>query len=498
MQVFAQASAVLHDVRCVLQHIQTVLPLLHDGLHNVGQLLQARRVDAVPLVARNDVADDVRKFFSVGDDTSQVSHQPQRHFLCHASCCKIPVLVAVRLALALPEVHQELDTLRPDVSADGCQERNAQPALGLVVILRVSDSLVVFCLTGTLPQRIVGLRAVRLEHRKRPRHRILALAQRALVHLVRGGLTSRHRFVEYFCNLLIERAAAAVDLLLASGLQLRELSSYLVFRPRPQHARGPAVHGGDRSAAEDKIRELVCLCPVRIFLQLLGLRRRIAQRSPVQLLRVLLNQAPVDALYLSRRREVLEVQPRTRQWNRTQLLKDDGWVCPEHGADVIAEDFFCAHAHAVACACGPALQRLHQVLDVLQAFVAPVVGDNVRHGVFPLAPVEQCLPVSCRNRHAHEPCCLLHMALKGVEGADVVARILGELAALQIADAFCRCVVDTQLALGVVGVGVDRRIIFAHSLVVPVENVGNAVDLLLGKHVVVLLQRLCQLLFFRR
>ena len=387
VQVFAQASAVLHDVRCVLQHIQTVLPLLHDGLHNVGQLLQARRVDAVPLVARNDVADDVRKFFSVGDDTSQVSHQPQRHFLCHASCCKIPVLVAVRLALALPEVHQELDALRPDVPADGCQERNAQTALGLVVILRVADSLVVFRLTGTLPQRIVGLRAVRLEHRKRPRHRILALAQRTLVHLVRGGLASSHRFVEYFCNLLIERAASAVDLLLVSGLQLRELSSYLVFRPRPQHARGPAVHGGDRSAAEDKVRELVCLCPVRIFLQLLGLRRGIAQRSPVQLLCVLLNQAPVDALYLSRRREVLEVQPRTRQWNRTQLLKDDGWVCPEHGADVIAEDFFCAHAHAVARACRAALQRLHQVLDVLQTLIAPVVGDDIRHGVFPLAPV---------------------------------------------------------------------------------------------------------------
>ena len=90
------------------------------------------------------------------------------------------------------------------------------------------------------------------------------------------------------------------------------------------------------------------------------------------------------------------------------------------------------------------------------------------------------------------------MALKSIEGADVVARILGELAALQIADAFCRCVVDTQLALGVVGVGVDRRIVLAHGLVVPVENVGNAVDLLLGKHVVVLLQRLCQLLLFRR
>ena len=387
VQILAQASTVLHDVRCILQHIQTVLPLLHNGLHDVGQLLQARRVDAVPLVARENVADDVRNLFSIGDDTGQIAHQPQRHFLCHASGCEIPVLIAVCFALALPEVHQELDALRPDVSADGCQERNAQPTLGLVVILCVSDSLVVFRLTGTLPQRIVGLRAVRLEHRKCPRHRILALTQRALVHLVRGGLTSRHRFVEYFCNLLIERAASAVDLLLASGLQLRELSSYLVFRPRPQHARGPAVHGGDRSAAEDKVRELVCLCPVRIFLQLLGLRRGIAQRSPVQLLRVLLNQAPVDALYLSRRREVLEVQPRTRQWNRTQLLKDDGWVCPEHGADVIAEDFFCAHAHAVARACRAALQRLHQVLNVLQTLIAPVVGDDIRHGVFPLAPV---------------------------------------------------------------------------------------------------------------
>ena len=89
------------------------------------------------------------------------------------------------------------------------------------------------------------------------------------------------------------------------------------------------------------------------------------------------------------------------------------------------------------------------------------------------------------------------MALKGVEGADVVARIFGELAALQIADAFRRRVVDAQLALGVVGVGIDRRIIFAYSLVVPVENVGNAVDLLLGKHVVVLLQCLCKLLLFR-
>ena len=89
------------------------------------------------------------------------------------------------------------------------------------------------------------------------------------------------------------------------------------------------------------------------------------------------------------------------------------------------------------------------------------------------------------------------MALKSIEGADVIARILGELAALQIADAFRRRVVDAQLALGVVGVGIDRRIIFAHSLVVPVENVGNAVDLLLGKHVVVLLQCLYKLLLFR-
>ena len=80
------------------------------------------------------------------------------------------------------------------------------------------------------------------------------------------------------------------------------------------------------------------------------------------------------------------------------------------------------------------------------------------------------------------------MTFKGVKRAEVVTRILGFLALFQIAHTFWCGVIDTNFLLRVVLIGVDWRVVLPNCFIISIEQIGNPVDLLLCKLIVVVLQ----------
>ena len=458
------------DLDAVLHQLRHGLSRTDDALQDVAHLRHARCLDVVELVARQHRAQHLRQYISADGKSCAVREVLLADRLHKLFRVDVAVAVAILLALVRQHRVQERDRAQHQVSDDNPHERASGFFVRFALRLFVRAILLLpLCLAHRLSQLVVFLLRHRLEQRERSNHLVVAPHDVATVHHVVHRLAAADCLLELLCHLLIELARSFLDVLLRSHRQVRLLAFHLVLRPAPQCLDGRAVHPCDASAAEHEVERSALLQLSGIVFQLRRLRRRIPQLSVPQLAGIGVDELVIHPLCLRNvHRHIFPSEVCRRQRIRCKLFEHNGWIEPEHRADVSAQRL--VHQRFVLSLLS--VLKLHQQLvDEVHIVLAPLVRHRVAHTVVCLAPVHQRVPVTNRDCHADEPCRAVHASLEGVERADVVARIAGVLALLQVPDALRRHVEDAALALDVVVVGVDRRVVLSHRLVVAVQQV---------------------------
>ena len=335
-KICADVAALRGDIFCLADKVHQLFPGVLDCFEAVIYLLYTRRVDSVPAVAGYDVAYDVGQLFASEHDAAEAADHVEDHLLYRALRRQFALVVAVILALLLPQIYEEVHGLAPrGIEEEGEDRRTYRDTCGALCLGVGSDALVILRLAYLLPYGVIGLRAVGLEHGERAKNQVVRLSYFRVVQRVGHGLAARNGVVEFPRDLFVEGAVACAYLLRRAYGKLRLLPLDLVLGPGPERACRPAVHTGNSPAAEDGAEKAVSLRPVGMVLELLGLWCGIPHEPPVELRGVFADEFPVNLRELREARNILNAQIRPAHWDAAELLDYYARIRAEDGGNVV-------------------------------------------------------------------------------------------------------------------------------------------------------------------
>ena len=339
-EVLTEVSALAGNVVCLVNDFPYAVSGVEQGFQYVVELFYGRRLHAIPALAGEDAADNIAQFLAIDDYAAEASDHIVHHGSQNAFCRQLTFFIAVIIAFSLPEVYEVIYCRAPGRIEYPCRKSrsDSSPRSALRPRIRIVF-LVVLCLADGLTKCVIRLRRVGFEHCESAQHRIAGLADSRVVHSVGHGLTAVHGSVELGGDSPIKRTLSGVNLLLRADFELRLLAAHFVFGPGPKCACRPAVHAGNGPAAEDGSEEHVPLRPVRMFFELLCLRRCVPHETPVELRCVLADELAVDLRELPRARNIFHAEICPAERYAAQLFDDDARVCTEDGGDVVRPEF---------------------------------------------------------------------------------------------------------------------------------------------------------------